>query len=169
MPPKGGEKMFGDGYVIIYVPTESVEAYKAADYWSDYAYAIVSNDYSEKGITVWRSCYIYSQYKQNAKYDTSCIYMKSAKGTIMVLYVRNSDNPVEKGIAADTYPVDTWQTRMGVLNDSKVNGVNIASGEMIVETVDEVYKISFQFVDANGTEYEGYYEGSLPYTNYTHL
>ena len=29
----------------IYVPTESVEAYKAAKYWSDYATSIVGYDF----------------------------------------------------------------------------------------------------------------------------
>lgn len=29
----------------IYVPTESVEAYKAAEYWSDYAANIVGYDF----------------------------------------------------------------------------------------------------------------------------
>ena len=35
-PPVGGDSMFGDTTAPIYVPTTSVEAYKAADYWKDY-------------------------------------------------------------------------------------------------------------------------------------
>ena len=35
-PPVGGDSMFGDTTTSIYVPTTSVEAYKAADYWKDY-------------------------------------------------------------------------------------------------------------------------------------
>ena len=36
-PPTGGNAMFDDTYCPIYVPTESVEAYKSASYWSNYA------------------------------------------------------------------------------------------------------------------------------------
>ena len=41
-PPAGGYDMFDDNASgrKIYVPTESVEAYKSAEYWSDYADAI---------------------------------------------------------------------------------------------------------------------------------
>lgn len=122
----------------------------------------------DEGITEWTNCYIYSQYKQNAKFDTSNLWMKAAAGITFDLYVRNSDNPVEQGIAAGTYPVDTWQTRMGVTTDSKINDVRISSGEMIIEMVGEDYKITFNFVDEIGNEYKGTYEGALPYTSYTH-
>ena len=46
-PPAGGSGMFSDNpwERKIYVPTESVEAYKAAEYWSDYADAIVGYDF----------------------------------------------------------------------------------------------------------------------------
>lgn len=74
--------------------------------------------------------------------------MNSKGGIKHELYVRNSDNPIEKGIAADTYPVDVWNARFGVLEDSKINGINIASGEMVVEKDGDVYKIIFDFVDA---------------------
>ena len=38
VPPPGGERMFyNTNNCPIYVPAESVEAYKAAEYWSDYA------------------------------------------------------------------------------------------------------------------------------------
>ena len=46
-PPAGGASMFlsnASGRKI-YVPTESVEAYKSAEYWSDYADAIVGYDF----------------------------------------------------------------------------------------------------------------------------
>ena len=36
-PPEGGLNMFSDSVFCIYVPAESVEAYKSAEYWSDYA------------------------------------------------------------------------------------------------------------------------------------
>ena len=46
-PPAGGEDMFsGNAYGRkIYVPTESVEAYKSAEYWSFYADDIVGYDF----------------------------------------------------------------------------------------------------------------------------
>ena len=128
----------------------------------------IYEEIGDEGITEWTNCYIYSQYKQNAKYDTSNLWMKAAAGITFNLYVRNSDNPVEKGIAAGTYPVDTPQTRVGVLNDSKINDIRISSGEMIIEMVGEDYKITFNFVDENGKEYNGTYEGALPFTSYTH-
>ena len=46
-PALGGNYVFvynGSGRKI-YVPTESVEAYKSAEYWSDYASAIVGYDF----------------------------------------------------------------------------------------------------------------------------
>ena len=45
-PPAGGDFMFDyHARLKIYVPTESVNAYKRASYWSDYAYAIVGYDF----------------------------------------------------------------------------------------------------------------------------
>lgn len=46
-PPRGYSYMFGDNASgrKIYVPTESVEAYKSAGYWSDYASDIVGYDF----------------------------------------------------------------------------------------------------------------------------
>ena len=46
-PPTGGSNMFGNNASgrKIYVPTESVEAYKSTSYWSDYADAIVGYDF----------------------------------------------------------------------------------------------------------------------------
>ena len=46
-PPAGGSNMFGSSASDrkIYVPTESVEAYKSASYWSSYADAIVGYDF----------------------------------------------------------------------------------------------------------------------------
>lgn len=153
----------------ICVHTDSVNAYKEAEYWSDYADYIVDELNPEIFINKWKNAYIYSQFNQYSKYDSSLIIMNSKSGIKYELYVRNSDNPIEKGIATDTYPVDVWNTRFGVLEDSKINGINIASGEMVVEKDGDVYKIIFDFVDANGYRYEGIYEGELPYTNYGHL
>ena len=46
-PPAGGSNMFGSSASDrkIYVPTESVEAYKSASYWKNYADAIVGYDF----------------------------------------------------------------------------------------------------------------------------
>ena len=46
-PPAGDFCMFNSNASgrKIYVPTESVEAYKSASYWSDYADAIVGYDF----------------------------------------------------------------------------------------------------------------------------
>ena len=46
-PPTGGSNMFGNNASgrKIYVPAESVGAYKSASYWSDYADAIVGYDF----------------------------------------------------------------------------------------------------------------------------
>ena len=46
-PPTGGSSMFFDNASgrKIYVPTESVDAYKSAEYWSEYASAIVGYDF----------------------------------------------------------------------------------------------------------------------------
>ena len=46
-PPTGGDNMFRYDALwrTIYVPTESVDAYKSAEYWSDYASAIVGYNF----------------------------------------------------------------------------------------------------------------------------
>jgi hypothetical protein len=46
-PPTGGNGMFGGNAANrkIYVPTASVNAYKSATYWSDYADYIVGYDF----------------------------------------------------------------------------------------------------------------------------
>ena len=50
-PPTGGNDMFNSGYALIgctiYVPTESVDAYKTAPYWSNYKSYISPYDYSD--------------------------------------------------------------------------------------------------------------------------
>ncbi len=52
-PPTGGTGRFDNGVVgrKIYVPAESIEAYKSANYWSDYADDFVAYDF-EKGEVV---------------------------------------------------------------------------------------------------------------------
>ena len=45
IPPTGYWRMFDYDFIKIYVPTESVEAYKSASYWVDYASAIVGYDF----------------------------------------------------------------------------------------------------------------------------
>lgn len=52
-PPAGGSKMFFINATDrkIYVPTESVNAYKSAEYWRDYADAIVGYDFEESYLT----------------------------------------------------------------------------------------------------------------------
>ena len=46
-PPAGGSDMFYDNASgrTIYVPTESVDTYKSASYWSNYAEEIVGYDF----------------------------------------------------------------------------------------------------------------------------
>ena len=46
-PPKGDNDMFWSKATSrkIYVPMESVDAYKTADYWKDYAYSIVGYEF----------------------------------------------------------------------------------------------------------------------------
>ena len=52
-PPAGGSSMFSDNPSgrKIYVPMESVEAYKSAEWWSDYASDIIGYDF-ENGVVV---------------------------------------------------------------------------------------------------------------------
>ena len=47
MPPTGSADMFKNNALgrKIYVPRNSVEAYKTAEYWSDYASDIVGYDF----------------------------------------------------------------------------------------------------------------------------
>lgn len=49
-PPIGGDMIFSNNAPgrIIYVPKDSVEAYKAANYWSEYANSITGYDFSDE-------------------------------------------------------------------------------------------------------------------------
>ena len=137
--------------------------------WDGPVNGFIYQEIGDQGITEWDNCYIYSQYGENVRYDTTLLWMRSSIGVDFELYVRNSDNPVEKGLASGTYPVESYSTRMGVIAvSSRVNDVDIVAGSMNVETDGANYTISFEFTDENGNEYKGSYTGAVPYTGYTH-
>lgn len=137
--------------------------------WDGPVNGFIYQEIGDQGITEWDNCYIYSQYGENVRYDTTTLWMRSSIGVDFELFVRNSDNPVEKGLASDTYPVEEPSTRKGVLaGNSRVNGVDIVAGSMDIETDGANYTISFEFTDENGNEYKGTYTGAVPYTGYTH-
>ena len=126
----------------------------------------------EEGIVDWKCAYIYSQWRDKSQAgECSCLWLKSNAGDKFELYVKNFVNPVNKGLGTGTYEVDVWNSTkdLFVSQDSKVNGANLQSGNMVIEMVGEDYKITINFVDESGTTYKGVYQGDVPYTGYTHI
>ena len=127
----------------------------------------------EDGINQWKNWYIYSQWTSN-----KCSYVKanSAEGVKIELFVTNNVDPIAQGLGEGTYVVDDWQSTEdrfiegGATGSSKINGIAIEiGGTMTVKHVGDNYRITIDFVDVNGNEYKGTYEGALPYTGNTDL
>ena len=127
----------------------------------------------EDGITEWKNWYMYSQWSSN---KCSNVKANSAEGINFNLYVTNNAEPIAQGLGEGTYVVDVWNSTAdrfiegGPNGGSKINGVTIElGGTMTVEHVGENYRITIDFVDTNGNEYKGTYEGALPFTSYSDL
>ena len=135
--------------------------------WNGAVVGFRYKEMSADGITDWEYVYIYSQYKEFVKYDTSSLWLVSTNDDKFELQVRNSDNPIEKGIAAGTYPVAVWNDRLGVTY-GKINGAYVESGELIVEVNDTEYTFTFAFTDEDGNEWKGSYTGPVEFTSYVH-
>ena len=116
---------------------------------------------------------MYSQWSNN---KCSCVKANSAEGVNINLYVTNNVDPIAQGLGEGTYVVDVWNSTAdrfiegGENGGSKINGVTIElGGTMTVEHVGDNYRITIDFVDTNGNEYKGTYEGALPFTSYSDL
>lgn len=127
----------------------------------------------EDGITEWKNWYMYSQWSSN---KCSCVKANSAEGVNINLYLTNNVEPIAQGLGEGTYVVDVWNSTAdrfiegGENGGSKINGVTIElGGTMTVEHVGDNYRITIDFVDTNGNEYKGTYEGPLPFTSYSDL
>lgn len=141
--------------------------------WDGPVEGFIYEEIGEDGITEWKNWYMYSQWSSS---KCSNVKANSAEGISINLYVTNNVDPIEHGLGEGTYVVDVWGSTEdrfvegGENGGSKINGVQIAlGGTMTVEHVGENYKITIDFVDINGNEYKGTYEGELPFTSYTDM
>ena len=141
--------------------------------WDGAVEGFIYEEIGEDGITNWKNAYIYSQWTNN-KYSN--LEMNSAEGVNFHLAVYNGAEPLAQAIAPGTYEVDNFNSTKSLFIEggeygmSKINGVYIQfGGTMVVEKDGDNYIITINFIDGNGTEYKGTYEGALPFTNYSHL
>lgn len=141
--------------------------------WDGPVDGFMYEEIGEDGITEWKNWYMYSQWTSN---KCSCVKANSAEGVNINLYVTNNVDPIAQGLGEGTYVVDVWDSTAdrfiegGENGGSKINGVTIElGGTMTVEHVGDNYRITIDFVDTNGNEYKGTYEGALPFTSYTDL
>ena len=141
--------------------------------WDGAVDGFIYEEIGEDGINEWKNWYMYSQWSSN---KCSNVKANSAEGINFNLYVTNNVDPIAQGLGEGTYVVDVWNSTQdrfiegGEYGGSKINGVQIElGGTMTVEHVGENYRITIDFVDINGNEYKGTYEGALPFTSYSDL
>ena len=116
----------------------------------------------EEGVTNWTS------FSSRYSFDDCYILSGNAEGFSMELYIHElgvTKNNHGTCPSAGTYTVGPWQytTSQNYCEDasSKINGIKLSSGEVVIEEVAEGYKITFDVVDSNGTAWKGSYTGAL--------
>ena len=99
-PPEGNEYMFLENSVgrKIYVPTESVQTYRTAPYWEDYALYIVGYDFSDSIVPD----YISTDYSQDGKVTALQTATVGDGIDIVLMGDAYSDRQIENG----TYKTD---------------------------------------------------------------
>lgn len=124
-----------------------------------YVEGFMYEELSDEGITEWDKFFIYSQWD-----DTKYIVAK-ASGVTIDLYLKKLGGKKSDPLAAGTYPVGDWEyttTRDYCDNSStKINGTLLVSGEWVVEEDPAGYKVTFDVIDANGTNWKGTYVGPI--------
>lgn len=132
--------------------------------WDGAVEGFMYEELGEEGITEWTKFILYSQWD-----DTKYIQAEAA-GVKMDIYITKLGGKKSDPIAAGTYPVGDWEYKTTRdycdKSSTKINGVLLQSGEFVVETVAEGYKVTFNVVDVNGTEWKGTYVGDIPYQPY---
>ena len=116
----------------------------------------------EEGVTSWTS------FSSRYSFDDCYILSGNAEGFSMELYIHElgvTKNNHGTCPSAGTYTVGPWQytTSQNYCEDasSKINGIKLSSGEVVIEEVAEGYKVTFDVVDSNGTAWKGSYTGAL--------
>jgi hypothetical protein len=118
-------------------------------------------DMSAEPLTEWREFKISAQYE-----DVKRLYGMSRNG-VEVDFVLHQVGAVKADpLRAGTHPVGEWEkypaTRDYCENCSGgVNGHTLDMGSVIVEEVDGGYKITFDVIDNQGTNWKGEYVGAL--------
>ena len=116
----------------------------------------------EEGVTNWTS------FSSRYAFDDCYILSGNAEGFTIELYIHemgvtSSNNGTCP--SAGTYTVGPWQytTSQNYCEDasSKINGIKLSSGEVVIEEVAEGRKVTFEVVDQNGTAWKGTYTGTL--------
>ena len=116
----------------------------------------------EEGVTSWTS------FSSRYSFDDCYILSGNAEGFSMELYIHElgvTKNNHGTCPSAGTYTVGPWQytTSQNYCEDasSKINGIKLSSGEVVIEEVAEGYKVTFEVTDSNGTAWKGSYTGAL--------
>lgn len=109
--------------------------------------------------TKWSEFYISNQWDD-------CKYIVGESSTAKVeFFLYKLGGTKSDPLAAATYTVGDWENNTSrdycESGSSKVNGTGIVSGEVVVEEDAAGYKLTFDVVDANGTEWKGTYVGAI--------
>ena len=113
----------------------------------------------EDGVTSWSDVYISSAFD-----DCKVLTMKS-DGFIAEFFLHKLGAKKADALAAATYTVGDWELTTSrdycENGSSKINSVTLSSGEVVVETSGDGYKVTFNVVDKNNKEWKGSYTGAL--------
>lgn len=109
--------------------------------------------------TKWNEFYISNQWDD-------CKYVVGESSTAKVeFFLYKLGGTKSDPLAAATYTVGDWENNTSrdycESGSSKVNGTGIVSGEVVVEEDAAGYKLTFDVIDANGTEWKGTYVGAI--------
>lgn len=128
----------------------------------EYAGAVegfVYEELSDEGITEWESFNIQSQWD-----DCKYVVGKSSVATVEFFLYKLGGKKSDP-LAAATYTVGDWESTTSrdycENGSSKINNITLSSGEVVVEEDAAGYKLTFDVVDANGTEWKGTYVGAI--------
>lgn len=116
----------------------------------------------DEGVTNWTS------FSSRYSFDDCYILTGVAEGFNLEFYIHEmgvTKNNHGTSPSAGTYTVGPWQytTSQNYCEDasSKINGIKLSSGEVVIEEVAEGYKVTFDVTDSNGTAWKGSYTGAL--------
>ncbi|MBR2436972.1 MAG: BACON domain-containing protein [Alistipes sp.] len=113
----------------------------------------------EEGVTSWNNVYVRSSF------DDCKVLMMEADGFTAEFFLHKLGAKKADALAAATYTVGDWEyttSRDYCENaSSKINGIALSSGEVVVEASGDGYNISFNVVDKNNNEWKGSYTGAL--------